>query len=390
MVSQETKSSNKKKPRVIHFVPYFLPHPGWIEMYVKEWAENYVKIGWECSIVTFSWWQKEKELYREENGYNIIILPAFDIVNSFPFPKFWKIDFWRGISTAKKWKADVIHTHTRFFVSSFLGWLLSKIWKTLWIHIEHGSGFVVSKNLFISFFSRLYDITFGRIILFAANDIIAISEACRDFISTEFWIKNVPVIYRWINYVIPKVEKNFNEIRIWYVGRLVDLKGIDVLINAFAIFLKWYKDNKDIKLIIIGDWPERKKLESLVEWLGIWNMVNFLWIQWSEKVRSEYLPSFHIFVNPSFQEWLPTSVMEAIVAGCNVIATDVGGTRELLRFIDFKLIVPKDSFILANAIGEVIENIDWLTEKSFSQSVFLWEETFKEFDEVYSKYLYKN
>lgn len=383
MVNQETKSSDKKNPRVMHFVPYFLPHQGWLEMYVKEWAENYVKIGWECSIVTFSWWQKEKELYREENGYNIIILPAFDIVNSFPFPKFWKIDFWRGISAAKKWKADVIHTHTRFFVSSFLGWLLSKIWKTLWIHIEHGSGFVVTKNILISFFSRLYDITFGRIILFAANDIIAISEACRDFISTEFWIKNVPVIYRWINYVIPKVEKNFNEIRIWYVGRLVDLKGVDVLINAFAIFLKWYKDNKDIKLIIIGDWPERKKLESLVEWLGIWDMVNFLWIQWSEKVRSEYLPSFHIFVNPSFQEWLPTSVMEAIVAGCNVIATDVWWTREIYKKISFTLIEPKRIDLLSKAITREVSLIKDSELSKYPISLFSWADTFKGFLKMY-------
>ncbi|NRH20794.1 glycosyltransferase family 4 protein [Candidatus Gracilibacteria bacterium] len=383
MVNQETKSSDKKNPRVMHFVPYFLPHQGGLEMYVKEWAENYVKIGGECSIVTFSGGQKEKELYREENGYNIIILPAFDIVNSFPFPKFWKIDFWRGISAAKKWKADVIHTHTRFFVSSFLGGLLSKIWKTLWIHIEHGSGFVVTKNILISFFSRLYDITFGRIILFAANDIIAISEACRDFISTEFGIKNVPVIYRGINYVIPKVEKNFNEIRIGYVGRLVDLKGVDVLINAFAIFLKGYKDNKDIKLIIIGDGPERKKLESLVEGLGIGDMVNFLGIQGSEKVRSEYLPSFHIFVNPSFQEGLPTSVMEAIVAGCNVIATDVGGTREIYKKISFTLIEPKRIDLLSKAITREVSLIKDSELSKYPISLFSWADTFKGFLKMY-------
>lgn len=106
-------------------------------MYAKEWAENYVKQGGECAIVTFSGGQKEKN--RMQDGYEVIVLPAFDIVHSFPFPQFWRPSFWLGVLKARKWNADFIHTHTRFFLSSFLGGILSKTWNTPWIHIEHGS-----------------------------------------------------------------------------------------------------------------------------------------------------------------------------------------------------------------------------------------------------------
>lgn len=41
-------------PRALHFLPYFPPHPGGIEMYAREWAENYVIAGGKVAIVTFS------------------------------------------------------------------------------------------------------------------------------------------------------------------------------------------------------------------------------------------------------------------------------------------------------------------------------------------------
>lgn len=37
------KEGSLEKSRVIHFVPYFPPHSGGVEMYAKEWAENYTK-----------------------------------------------------------------------------------------------------------------------------------------------------------------------------------------------------------------------------------------------------------------------------------------------------------------------------------------------------------
>ncbi len=152
------------------------------------------------------------------------MLPAFDIVHGFPFPKFWKKEFWAGIQAAKKWKPEIIHTHTRFFLSSFLGGIFSKWYHIPWIHIEHGSGFVVSGNRIIEYGSKLYDHTIGKWTLRWADMIITVSKACEDFVRESFGVKKVQTIYRGITRVSPKTSRSETEIHIGFVGRLVDLK----------------------------------------------------------------------------------------------------------------------------------------------------------------------
>ena len=87
-------------------------------------------------------------------------------------------------------------------------------------------------------------------------------------------------------------------------------------------------------------------------------------------------------MNPSFQEGLPTTVMEALVSGCQVIATDVGGTREILRKIPFALIEPRNTEALEAALlRSIYHSSSVLQDENIIQ--FLWENTFREFREVY-------
>lgn len=58
--------------------------------------------------------------------------------------------------------------------------------------------------------------------------------------------------------------------------------------------------------------------------------------------RANRLPKFDIFVNPSYQEGLPTTVIEALLAHCVVVATDVGGTKEISDKQDLILVKPGD------------------------------------------------
>jgi glycosyltransferase involved in cell wall biosynthesis len=82
-------------------------------------------------------------------------------------------------------------------------------------------------------------------------------------------------------------------------------------------------------LEIIGDGEERTRLEHLTETLWIRDRVSFLGRREHDWIMREFYPRVDIFVNPSLQEWLPTTVIEALGMGCQVIATDVGGTREI-------------------------------------------------------------
>lgn len=380
---KKREQANRKQKRVVHFAPYFPPHPGWLEMYAKEWAENYTKIWWEILVATFSSGQKEKT--RNQDGYQVVVLPAFDIVHNFPFPKFWLPSFWKGLSLVKKYQADIIHTHTRFFLSTLLWGLFARFYRIPWIHIEHGSGFVVTSRKFIASMSRLYDNTIWKWCLLHADSVIAVSEACEHFVRDTFGVKSVRTIYRWIDPNFWKPNRKEHEIQIGYIGRLVDLKWVDILLRAFARILE-LNQKITLKLDIVGDGPERKNLEKLAKELHLEKKVVFHGPKPVEYVRQEFLPSLHIFVNPSFQEWLPTTVIEALAAGCRVVATDVGGTREILRYASFTLVAPRSIRALSDGIENQVEILSKEPSRLLPVSLFSWEQTFREVGELYSNY----
>ena len=183
--------------------------------------------------MVFSVGQDKEYGSYEKDGYKTIILPAFDLVKNFPFPKFWKREFWQAFREIRKFGAEIIQTHTRFFLSSLIGGLYAKFTKTKWVHIEHGSGYVVSDRWIVTFFSKLFDKTIGFWILWASDSIIAISEACKKFVQAEFVNREVIVIYRGMNIpAIPKIPSIDGKTRMTFVGRLVYLKGVQYLLEA--------------------------------------------------------------------------------------------------------------------------------------------------------------
>ena len=200
-------------------------------------------------------------------------------------------------------------------------------------------------------------------------------------------MKNVRTIYRGINPTHTTVVPDDSIIHLGYVGRLVSLKWVDILLQGFSECKKSYTWLNSLKLSIVWDGPERKHLEHLAQSLGIASSVEFLWQRSVEEIRSQFLPSFHIFINPSFQEWLPTTVIEALIAWARVIATDVWWTREILRHAQFLLIAPRSKMALANAIDQNIHSITESNTSRIPVSLFTWEQTFREFREVYDIFL---
>ena len=109
-------------------------------------------------------------------------------------------------------------------------------------------------------------------------------------------------------------EKKADQVSLGFVGRLVKLKGVDLLISSFADLVV---ENPHLTLQIVGDGEERNSLEKLVKNLGLEGMVQFLGFQDKEEIQHSLLPSWDIFVNPSLQEGLPTTVIEALKKGLN-------------------------------------------------------------------------
>jgi glycosyltransferase involved in cell wall biosynthesis len=111
---------------------------------------------------------------------------------------------------------------------------------------------------------------------------------------------------------------------ICFIGRLAAEKGVDYLIKAMG---KVKKEVGGIKLFLVGDGPLRRELEDLSRHLNL--MDNTVFVGHADAVLT-YYQGADIFVLPSLSEGLPLSLLEALSCGLPVVATAVGGSREIL------------------------------------------------------------
>lgn len=114
---------------------------------------------------------------------------------------------------------------------------------------------------------------------------------------------------------------------IGYCGRLREVKGVHVLLDAFA-HTKKTRATAPIKLKLAGSGIAEDDLKAQAKKLGIDDDVDF--IGTIEDTASFY-QSLNLYVQPSFAEGLPNSVIEAMHAGRAVLATDIGGNHDLIE-----------------------------------------------------------
>ena len=147
--------------------------------------------------------------------------------------------------------------------------------------------------------------------------------------------------------------KSSDKVKILYVGRLHELKGLDHLIKAFSDVKKVH-DN--VELLIIGGGDLKGDLEKLVHDEGMDEDVKFIGeVEHLELI--DYYQNSDIFVLPSLSEGLSNVIMEAMACGLPVIATDVGGNPELVKHEEGGLIVnSKDVLGLQNSLERLLND----------------------------------
>lgn len=357
--------------KVIKFLPYFPPHKWGLESHVQERSKRRVK-KWYGEVMNVvpsmgqetimdHWaeyiYYKHKKIWYIQYGYSVLVYPAFDLIPTFPFPKFWKKDFWIIMRLAKRFHANIINTHTRFFLTSLLGGIFAKCTRTKRIHIEHWVDFVKLASKRKSALALLFDQIIGRWIFRYSSWLIGISYGCKKFMQ-RFTKRHIDVVYRGMD--LPLIEnqkldmKDWTLTRIAFVGRLVKLKGVDLLLNVVKKILDIW--DKHIHLDIVGDGDEMSHLKQQVHDLSLSHHVFFLGFKEKNQVITDILPHTHIVVNPSYQEWLPTSVLEWLLSGCVVVATDVWWTPEISNKEDLILVKPGDEWSLYLWLKKAIEN----------------------------------
>lgn len=371
--------------KVVQFLPYFPPHTGWVENVAQNIAKNITKYtNAEMLVITSDIWQKNKWYNKyAENWYDVICVPSFNIIPNFPCYKFWTKWYRKAMKELKKYNPDVIHTHTRFFLQTFHGWVWAKFHNKKRIHTEHWSWHVKWIWWIKELVARIYDQTLWRLVFSFADKIISINKTNLKFIKKFANTSKCEVIYNWIeDYNIEKIKNKSELIRMAYIWRLSPLKWVNILLESIKSLQQEWITN--FKLDIIWDGEEYKNLEKYIEGESLKN-TKLLWKKSHEEIINKILPNTDILINPSFQEWLPTTVLEWLIWKCVVVATDVWWTSEISDKWDLILVKAGDVEELRKWIEIALRGCEKLSWESYAElkEKFSWERNVKEYFRIY-------
>lgn len=246
---------------------------------------------------------------------------------------------------------DIIHAQTR--VTQVMAQFLKRSLHKPFVSTCHG---FFKKRL-----SRIFFPCWG-------DKVIAISPAVKDHLKNDFGVEEgkIALIPHGINIeelkLIDDTTKKNNRAQwhiadktfvIGHIGRLSDVKGQDILIQAMPAIIK---EIPKVKLLIVGEGREEETLKKLVQDLKLHRYIEFIPIL---NHAQQMLSLFDIFVMPSLQEGLGLSIMEAQSCGLCVVASKVGGIPTLIE--DGRtgvLVEPKDPVSLSKAIVGLYYNRD--------------------------------
>ena len=196
----------------------------------------------------------------------------------------------------------------------------------------------------------------NRLIVKNSSQIIVPSNYLKDLVANwDIDSKNIKVIYNKIDDSFKcdltkeqaKKKLNLEGKIILSVGRLVNWKGFDELIKLMPQLIK---QNKNTKLLIIGDGPDKAKLNKLINDLNLVNIVKIF-----DKIYHKALPLYYracdLFVLNSEYEGYSHVLLEAAKIGCKIIAKDIGGNKE------FKKNFAKNNVVLVKNIKKILDVI---------------------------------
>jgi len=220
---------------------------------------------------------------------------------------------------------------------------------------------IVASERSLDPYKRTGHLLIDRILAWATGRVVANARAVRDIlIGRGIAPERIDVIPNAVATGDPD-KKRVAEIRqslalgggpvVGYVGRLSLEKGPDLLIEAFR---RASDSHPDARLVIIGAGPDRSELERSAR--GLIDAGRVLFVG-EVSDATDYYGVMDIFVLPSRYEGLPNAVIEAAAAGRAIIATDVGGVKEIIQDGESGCVVPaEDVDRMSKALADLLSD----------------------------------
>lgn len=312
----------------------------------------------------------DMQYYAEEHGVHPRIVPELGrSIN----PLRDIVTIWKLYRLIRQYKPDVVHTHTAKagFTGRVAAWLarVPVIVHTFHGHVFHGY-FSAPKTQFFLWIERLT----ARM----SDAVITLTEGLRAELAETYHITRrgrITVLPLGLDLeVFTKTPRKGGQFRqqcdippdaplIGIVGRLTPIKNHALFVQAAA---KVCQQLPGSRFAIVGDGEIREEIEAQVDALGLRDAVIFT--GWQRDVAPIY-SDMDVFVICSINEGTPVTAIEALAAGCPVIATAVGGLPELLDHGQLGKLVPSGD---ANALaGAILETLSHPPDAAHTQATML-------------------
>ena len=241
---------------------------------------------------------------------------------------------------------DVIHVHWPLPLA-LLGWAAQRGGRPPIVTTFYGAELRLGFRRFLAWAARRA----ARVIAISSYTAAALRE-----------ITNVPIDVIPYAASLPPARPNADADRepvptVLFVGRLVERKGVTHLVEAVAQLA-----DRRARLVIVGDGPERPRLEARARELGIADRVEFRGRISDADLRTAYQRA-GVFVLPAVldsrgdTEGLGVVLLEAMNYGVPVIASNIGGIVDIVVDQETGLLVPPaDAAALASALDSVLRD----------------------------------
>lgn len=257
----------------------------------------------------------------------------------------------RIAAIAREQDADVLHCH---HYSPFVYGAVARAWRPLrLVFTEHGR----SHDGPPSWKRRLANQIVGRV----DASVHAVSQDLkRHMVAEGFAADRIHVVYNGVDVGPLPTPRQRESARaalglaldqpvIGAVGRLDSVKDLPTLVAAFQIVLS---SHPSAKLVLIGDGPERSRLEKAIMAEGLRDCVALAGYRADARAL---LAALDVYVNCSIFEGVSLTILEAMAAGVPVIATRVGGTPEVVQDgVTGRLVPARQPVVLAETLKAVL------------------------------------
>jgi glycosyltransferase involved in cell wall biosynthesis len=364
--------------KILRLAPDIYPNViGGFGIHVHEMSKEQVKLGHDVTVYISS--ESAEPEYQTADGYCIRnFKPLVKIFGNSVMPAML-FDLIKEQSSY-----DVVHAHSHLFFSTNLSAAARQLGSTPLIVTNHG----MNSQTAPKWFQDIYTATGARLTFAAADKILCYTETeKKEIVGLGIKSEKIEVIHNGIDtdLFVPARELPFEKKSLLWIGRYVNGKGVDYLIDALNILKTRYPD---VTLTMIGKGPDVDRISQKIRDLNLESNIIMKDFIPNSEIVSLYQNS-SVFVLPSLEEGVPRTILEAMSCGVPVVCSSL---PQLVDIVDGGgLLTPiKDSQALADNISKLLSNSSLAEElsKNGRRKVvesYSWKDTVKKTVQIYKE-----